>query len=384
MPSTFRRDRATWLLYLMLAFYAYFLNILGPITPFLRGELGLSYTMSSLHFTAFAAGMLCAGLAGHRVIHRVGRWHALWIGVAGLSVGALLLVAGKNPFLTIGASLLMGLVGTLIIVIVPAALSDQHGALRAIPLSEANVIGSLSATIAPLMVGLFARSTGDWRLALATVACMPIVLYLVARKSVPGTIGATQTDPDATAQPLPTLFWIYWAALAVAVSVEFCMIFWSADYLESVLGLSKANAAQAVSLFLIGMILGRVAGSRLVRRYSTTAVVSAAIVLAGVGFLLFWRSGSVAPVFVGLFVTGLGVASLYPLILALTLGAAGDNIVQASARAALASGTAILVLPFVLGRLADGIGIHAAYGVVALLLIGDFAVIGLAGRRSAP
>ena len=56
--QTFYRDRFTWLAYILLAFYGYFLNILGPITPFLKDELKLSYTVSSLHFTAFAVGIL--------------------------------------------------------------------------------------------------------------------------------------------------------------------------------------------------------------------------------------------------------------------------------------------------------------------------------------
>ena len=382
MPQTFRRDRFTWLLYLLLAFYGYFINILGPITPFLRSELGLSYTVSSLHFAAFAVGMLGVGLFGHLLIRRVGRWHALWIGVVGLSLGALFLVTGKTPVITIGASFLMGLVGSLIIVIVPAALSDLHGELRAIPLSESNVISSLAATVAPLMVGLFARSTGDWRLALATIAMTPVLLYFGIGKGTSQTSLAAREDPARTSRRLPLLFWIYWLAIVLAVAVEFCMIYWSADYLESVLGLSKANAAQAVSVFLAAMIVGRYAGSRLVQRFSTSKVVSAAIVLAGVGFLLFWKSGSLLPVLSGLFITGLGVATLYPLILALAIGAADNNAVQASARATLASGTAILTLPLVLGRIADAVGIQLAYGVVAVLLVGAFLIVQIAGRRS--
>ena len=160
------------------------------------------------------------------------------------------------------------------------------------------------------------------------------------------------------------------------------MIYWSADYLESVLGLSKANAAQAVSVFLAAMIVGRFVGSRLVQRLATAKVVSAAIMLAGIGFLLFWRSGSTVPVLIGLFITGLGVASLYPLILALAIGAANNNAVQASARATLASGTAILILPLVLGRLADAVGIQMAYGVVAVLLVSAFLIVQIAGQRS--
>jgi len=94
----FRRDRFTWLAYILLAFYGYYLNILGPITPFLKEELALSYTVSSLHFTAFAVGILLMGLGGHPLVQRVGRGPALWIGALGISIGALLLLlAGQSP-----------------------------------------------------------------------------------------------------------------------------------------------------------------------------------------------------------------------------------------------------------------------------------------------
>src|SRR6185295_20414455 len=151
MPQTFHRDRFTWLAYLSLAFYAYFLNVLGPITPFVKEELRLSYTISSLHFTAFAVGILLIGLGGHLLVQRFGRWRSLWIGMIGMSLSALFLLTGRIPVITIGATFLMGLVGSLILTIVPAALSDQHGDLRAVALSEANMLSSVVATAAPLM-----------------------------------------------------------------------------------------------------------------------------------------------------------------------------------------------------------------------------------------
>jgi len=160
MARTFHRDRFTWLAYLSLAFYAYFLNALGPITPFLKEELHLSYTVSSFHFTAFAVGILLIGLGGHWLIQRIGRWWSLWIGAIGMSLSALILLAGKTPVITIGACFLMGLIGSLILAIVPAALSEGHGELRAVALSEANMISSVVATAAPLMVGWFAHFIG--------------------------------------------------------------------------------------------------------------------------------------------------------------------------------------------------------------------------------
>src|SRR5512147_2099900 len=164
MHRTFHRDRFTWLAYLSLAVYGYFLNGLGPITPFLKEELQLTYTVSSFHFTAFAIGILLIGLGGHLVIQRLGHQRSLWLGLFGMSLSALLLVGGRSPAITIGASFLMGLIGSLILAIVPAALSDRHGEMKAVALSEANVIASLFAISAPLLVGWFATSGAGWRL----------------------------------------------------------------------------------------------------------------------------------------------------------------------------------------------------------------------------
>ncbi len=380
MTQTFQRDRLTWLAYFLLAFYGYFLNILGPITPFLKEELNLSYTVSSLHFTAFAVGILLIGLGGHTVIQRLSRWSSLWIGAFGISVSALVLLAGQSPFITIGAAFGMGLIGSLILAIIPSLLSEQHGEQRAVALSEANVIASLVATAAPLLVGWFAPLPGSWRLALGIAAFTPLLLRVgFNRVALPQ---ATSDPTDSTSrQRLSVLYWVYWAALVLAVSVEFCMIFWSADYLENSLGLPKVDAASAVSLFLGGMIVGRLAGSRLVQRLATQHVIIGSILAAGIGFLMFWLTHNAVLGLAGLFVTGLGVASLYPLILSLAIGTTDDTI-QASARATLASGTAILALPLVLGRLADMMGIRQAYGVVAVLLVSVVLIILIATRKT--
>ena len=383
MQRAFQRDRFTWLAYVSLAFYGYFLNVLGPITPFLKDELRLSYTVSSFHFTAFAIGILLIGLGGHWVIQRLGRGRSLWLGLFGLSLSAWILLIGRIPVVTIGACFLMGLIGSLILALVPAALSDRHGESRTVALSEANMIASLFATCAPLFVGWFAHSAGGWRWALGVIAFTPILMFLIFRNDTSSPNSSTAPDPVAANRSLPPLFWIYWLAIVLGVSVEFCMVFWSADYVQQVFGMIKADAAQAVSLFLSAMILGRLFGSRLVQRFSTGAVLMLSIVVAAIGFVAFWKGESRLVGLSGLFITGLGVANLYPLLLSLTIGAANGNTVQAGARATLASGTAILALPLVLGRLADEVGIRSAYGIVVLLLISIFFIIQLAARMSA-
>lgn len=382
MKPPFTRDRVTWLAYLLLAFYSYFINSFGPIAPFLKDELHLSYTISSLHFSGFAVGILLVGLFGQHLILRVGRWRSLWIGAFGISLSTVLLLAGRTPLVTIGASFLMGLIGSLILVIIPSLLADRHGELRAIAISEANMLSSLVAAAAPLMVGWAVRVTGSWRLALALVALIPVLLRLGLGKVSLHQVGGNQNQPAGRSGSLPILYWLFWVALVLSVAVEFCMISWSADYLATGLGMAKVSAAQAVSLFLVAMIIGRWAGSRLLQSFAPFKLIMASLLIAAVGFLVFWKAGSVLVGVSGLFLTGLGVASLYPLIISLAIGAANGDTVQASVRATLASGLAILSLPLVLGRLADIVGIRQAYGVVAVLLVCAFLIIQFALRLS--
>jgi fucose permease len=377
----FRRSRFTWLAYLMLAFYSFLLNSLGPITPFLKREMGLSYTVSSLHFTAFAAGILLVGLFGHRLIQHAGRRRSLWIGAAGMSAGALLLVAGRVPAVTIPAALLMGLVGSLILIIVPSALSEEHGERRGVALAEANMLASGLSTAAPLLVGWLAATAAGWRLGLGLVALAPAGLYVSLGQTRAPVQATAVPGPIALLRPLPKLFWFYWAALILSVSVEFCMLSWSGDFLANELELGAYRSSQMTSLFLAGMMIGRLVGSRLVRHGGEHRLVRGSILTAVCGFLLFWLAGPAALVLAGLLLTGLGVACLYPMLQSLALRATPGQSVQASARTTLASGVAILASPLLLGSLADAMGITRAYGVVTVLLMGVFAMVHLGSRH---
>lgn len=379
MPHTFTRSRATWLIYLLLGFYAYCLNIFGPITPFLKNELDLTYTVSSFHFSAFALGMIAAGLIGHAVIQRIGRWLAAWVAVFGMSLSAGLLIGGQTPVLTISASFLMGLIGSLLLSVVPSVLADEHGAQTAKALSEANVIASLISSAAPVLVGWLAASSLGWRTALLLTLAAALILRL-AFNGVQLASAAVTEEVTQSKQRLPRRFWVYWLALMFGVSVEFCMIFWSADYFETILGMPKADAAQAVSLFLGGMIVGRFLASRLVQRFSVHQILTVSVLVAAVGFLLYWTAAAPLVGMIGLALTGLGTAALYPLLLTLTIATVPGNTARASARASLASGVAIFALPLLLGRLADALGIHLAYGIILLLLIAVFAILQGSGR----
>jgi len=378
----FVRDRLTWEAYILLGYYGYLLNILGPITPFLKAKLNITYTQASFHFSAFAVGMIVAGLCGDLAVKRLGRKRALWTGAVGMAGGVALLAFGERPSVTIGAALHMGMLGSLLLVLVPAILADRHGQHNTIAVSEANVVASFVSAMAPMLVGFSARSFNEWRIPLfLSMAALALIGWLFRSQQIPDKTIHANTNASAQRR-LPSSYWMFWLVLVLVVSVEFCMIFWGADYLEREAGLARATAASVLSVFLWAMMLSRWVGSRLVRFFSTTRLVIGALVLSSISFVLYWGFSSPIIVIAGLFFSGLGIANLYPLILSHALGEAPENTNLASARAALASGAAILVLPLLLGSLADRVGLRPAYGVVAALLLLSFGMFWVATRAS--
>lgn len=374
------RTRNTWAAYILLALYAYFLNIPGPITPFLRDEFQLSYTVTSFHFSAFAVGILVVGFFGHIVINRVGRQKALAIGALGLGAGALLLVVGRTPLVTIGGILVMGVVGSLILAVVPPFLKNEHGGSGSVAISEANSMSSLVSAAAPLLVGWFVRLMVGWRLALILGAVPVFIIGLLMLKSSEGT--ETHAAAVVHKSRLPKKYWVMWVGLVFAVSIEFCLIYWSADYIVQEFHFSAAGAAQSVSLFLAGMIVGRLVSSRLLRAHAPGKIISVSILLGSVGFVLYWTSPAPWLALTGLVLAGLGVASFYPVTIYLMMDMAAGNEAHAGARASLASGIAIMFLPLLLGRIADSVGLKSALFLVLVLFALYFLMMQWSQRMS--
>lgn len=96
---------------------------------------------------------------------------------------------------------------------------------------------------------------------------------------------------------------------------------------------------------------------------------------------MFWLSGGAVSAISGLFIAGLGVANLFPLSLALTLAAGPRQTDTANARTQLLGGLLVVSAPFLLGALADRIGLRAAFIVVPALILISAALL-LAAQRA--
>lgn len=381
-PAAMHRDSATWYCYLLLGFFTFLLNIQGNILPFLQRELAIGYGVTALHSSAIAAGMIATGLVGERLIARLGRRLALLVGGLGAALGGLLLCLAPAAWASIPACFLLGLTGSLVPSVVPAMLADIHGRHRDRALAELSAACYAFAVLAPLAMGASLALGLGWRSSVLLGTATGLVVLLIGRSAA-----IPEGQPTAVAASrLPLAYWAYWLLLALVVAIEFSVLLWAPAYLERVVGLPAANAASVAAVFALAMLLGRILGSAVVGRFPAARLYAVALFVTLAGFALYWGGGPVMAI-AGLAVLGIGAALLYPLSLALALDAAGPRAAAASARFMFAVGLAILVAPFLLGAIADRVGLAMAHLVIPALCVVALLGLGVARaleRRAAP
>ena len=381
----FRRDAPTQLSYGALAAFAFWIYAFGPALALLRGELHFSYALIGVYSALWSAGAALAGMSFAALAGRLRRGTLLWCSAAAATAGAGLFTATHTVAPTLAGAAVMGFSGTILLTCIQAILSDRHGERRDRVLAEANVGAAACGVLAPLLLGLFQGTPVGWRAVMGVPVLILAGLYLRYRhQQLPDVPARAMAGPTANGRVrLSRTCWILAALVAVGIAVEFCVIYFGAELLTAT-GLRTTQAAVAMSGFYLGILAGRVGGVWLIRRAGrTVALLWASLAVTTAGFLLFWLAGSPEPAISGLFVCGLGIANLYPRSVALVLAAAPGNGDSANGATQLLGGALVIVFPYLLGSLADHIGLRAAF-TIELVLIGACAILLLAGRQLAP
>ncbi|MFI7575535.1 MFS transporter [Micromonospora sp. NPDC049497] len=139
-------------------------------------------------------------------------------------------------------------------------------------------------------------------------------------------------------------------------------------------GLSEAAGAAVFGVFVVGMTVGRTAGTVALDRWGRAPVLLGTILLAVVGAGLAVLAGSGPVAIVGVALWGLGASLGFPV----GMSAAADDEDRAPARVsvvAVIGYTAFLAGPPLLGFLGDQVGTLRALLVVPLLLLPTLALV---------
>jgi fucose permease len=373
-PAVLVRDRLTLVLYATLGMLGFLLNGIGAILAPLQEQLGVSRAEVAFYPSLFAVALVVTGLFGGPFVRRVGHRLGLVTAITGQIAGALLLASSLRVLTLMGAALL-GLASALIIALVPAALGARHPRFTTAALGEANAVSSFASLLAPAAVagaiGLGVGWAAGYLLPVLPVAVALLVVLLMQRRDWEQMSDAAGQRSEPTPGPglEPGRLLPRWIALLLAVSVEFCLVFWAADAFTEWHGAGPAAAPVLAAMFLLGMAVVRAASARLTAGRHPLVVILAACGVAVTGFAAFWAWPNTIGAAVGLLIAGGGVALLYPASLARLVAAWPQDRDRAAARGALASGVAIGGAPFLLAALADGFGLRAAYLIVPALLI---------------
>jgi MFS family permease len=379
MLSDFRRDRLTWVVYGMLAWFAYLQAAPGLVVVHLRAEFGLSYAVGGMHVAAFAAGSMVAGGISARLERALGRRRLFWSAAVVMGTGAAGLTAGRVAAVTIGAVLVMGVGGGLLLATVQAALADHHGERRAVALAEANVAASVAYLALAGALTLSAALHAGWRVALLVALVIPPLAWWTNR-----TLAIEAPPPaDVVRGRLPGVFWIATAVLFCVTAAEWCVTAWGSTFVADATGVSTDVAVGLMTGYFGGVVVGRTLGSRLARRREPALLLALALAVTAAGFAVFWPATHPGQALVGLSLLGLGLGNLFPMSVAVAVALAPGRAALASSRAVAVTSLAVLLAPFTVGTLADATSLRAALGIVPVALV--LAAVGLAlARRARP
>ena len=382
-----RPDATSIAAFVTLCTYTWFLYGVGPSLPLFRDEMGTTSAVAGLHSLMLAAGIVLSGLAGVSLARRWRRFGTARRGIVAITVGVLLfttgsLLTGVELVVTLPAMLVVGFGGGLALNMSTTVLQEHNGIYGPSLLSTGNAAAAGVGLVTPLAVGAATAAGWTWRAAMILVVPLAVTAWILVgrQRNVPAYAAIPVGTGSFTFRGLRTAYWFAALAVVCAVAIEFCMITWTPDLLTVRTGLSPGAASGAVSAVVGGMAVGRLLVGALARHRAPLGLFLVGVAVTAAGWLLVWLSTSPVAAVAGLLVVGLGVAGQYPLGAAMVMGLSGGQPDRAVAVMSIGVGLASGLGPFILGALADQVGVRAAFLVVPALCVAA-AACSTAGQR---
>jgi MFS family permease len=359
----FRWDRLTYSSALGYALLVGGLSV-GTVLGELRQQFDLSGVIAALHGSTFGFASLAAGVCGVRVVDRLGRRQSLLVSAVAITCGIAMFCLGPAWPVTLAGTALAGMGGALLVMVMPALISDHHGQHRATAFAAVNGAPGLAGVAFSLVVGAALALHWSWR-----------PPYLILTAVIVTTLTAVAWPvavPESTRHGEFTLthlrdrdVFIPWLHIINAVFSEFAIGLWAATYLKEVGHASGGLAAALAGVFGVTMFFSRLIMPSIVRALGE-ATVTVCFVTMGFGAMVMCFAPGLLPRVGGLVIVGLGCAPLYPLTVDRLYASAEHKIdsISLGAICILASGTAVTLGPLTMGVLADSVGLRSALLIV--------------------
>lgn len=297
-------------------------SLLGSVWPAMHVDLGADLSLAGVLGAVVCAGTVLSGLMSARLIARFGTARVTAVSVLMTAAAMLGMALSSSFILTLLLCIPLGLGGGA----VDAALNNFVALhYRAQHMNWLHCFWGVGATLGPAVIGLLLRLTGQWRggyLGMAAAQCMLAAVMFASlplwRKAEGDADGQTESGNiqpmrlrEVLMLPLagPVLI-----SLLAYCGAESVMNLWCASYLVGARGIAADRAASWVSLFFLGITLGRMLAGFLSVRMRPAQLVRAGVLFAIVGIaLLLSPLDSLLPA--ACLLVGLGFAPVYPSML---------------------------------------------------------------------
>ena len=372
-----QRDSRTYLLYAVMFVFGFSQSVLGSIMPFHEDELDYTTVQVGWHFTAYAVGVVAAGLISRAYLGGIGTSTA----IAGSLVAMGASIALSSVTGVVAASLVVavaiGLSGVVVQIAAQAEIINHHDH-GDVAITEAFVFAGAGVLSGPLVIG-GASELGSWRWAMLVplVLAVPLALYIWRH---PATQAAAENAAHQGGR-LPRAVLVCWVMVVLGIATEWGIGFWGAQFLERRYDLTESRAVTLMAVFFGGTVLGRIVSSRVLRHFDTRAVLSVVLWAGTISVFSLWAFPAIPVGMVMLAVAGMSLGNLFPLVLSVAVAQAGDQVERISSGSAQAVGIALLTVPVTLGYVGDQIGLVDAVGLLTILPVVMIALL-LATRES--
>ena len=310
-------------------------SLLGSAWPQMQESLGVSLSLGGVISFLITASTILSSLMSHRVIQRFGTGGVTMCSVA-MTALALLGFSLSNSFFTLCLwAIPYGLgAGS-----VDAALNNFVALhCKAKHMSWLHCFWGIGTTGGPYIMGLCLSRGMGWQAGYRTISFLQMALTLILLLSLPlwkkqelplsgGETVRPQTPQWGKLLKRPgvkaalTAFFFY-SALELTTGL------WGSSYMVAIRGISPETAAKWISLFYLGITAGRFFSGFLTLRFSDDAMVRLGEGTAIVGIILLLLPLHNLFLCVGLILTGLGCAPIYPSLLHATPQRFGKSLSQ--------------------------------------------------------
>ena len=310
-------------------------SLLGSAWPQMQESLGVSLSLGGVISFLITASTILSSLMSHRVIQRFGTGGVTMCSVA-MTALALLGFSLSDSFLVLCLwAIPYGLgAGS-----VDAALNNFVALhCKAKHMSWLHCFWGIGATGGPYIMGLCLSCGMGWQAGYHTISFLQMALTLILLLSLPlwkkqeqplsgGETVRPQTPQWGKLLKRPgvkaalTAFFFY-SALELTTGL------WGSSYMVAVRGISPETAAKWISLFYLGITAGRFFSGFLTLRFSDDTMVRLGEGTAIVGIILLLLPLHNLFLCVGLILTGLGCAPIYPSLLHATPQRFGKSLSQ--------------------------------------------------------